>query len=130
MFVGHRLVFSNAIIYEVFTSDSFLDSSDELVPPFVNCSGGYCCGSWSACAIRRERSSQGVGSMSISRGSGSVSSRRRVIFALVRWSVTLASKVRILRNSSATGPVFVTRLGWTLTVGSAIVSSARDNSEL
>lgn len=82
--VGHRLVFSNAIIYEVFTSHSFLDSSDELMSPCVDFGGGYSCGSWLACSIRRERSSQGVLSTSISRGSIDVSSGRRVIFAFVR----------------------------------------------
>ena len=59
--------------------------------------------------------------------SGSAGFKR--IFALLRWSVTLASNVRIFRSSSAMGPVLVTMLGWTLTVGSPRVSSVRDRRD-
>ena len=42
---------------------------------------------------------------------GSLSSGFSRMFPLLRWFVTFASNVRIFRNSSAIGPVFVTILG-------------------
>lgn len=67
--------------------------------------------------------------MSISSGSVVVEGDSWMVL-LLRWSVTLARRVRILRSSSVMGPVLVTMLGWTSTVGSPNVSSARDRIEL